>query len=509
MRKISYLLPLLLVALLMAACGKKKYSIPAKSVEYEEQAVTYPDYNDVTIPPNIAPLNFMLREKDATELVVAYKGDKGGELVTGGGENLKVRIDTTEWRALLQTNKGANITVTVYAHMPGGWRKYKSHQLSVAQEDIDSYLSYRLIEPGYVLYRQLGLYQRNLTNWTEAIIYENTRNYEEGNNHCINCHNYQNYSTKNMLFHVRANHGGTVLVMDGKARKVQIQGDSILASGVYPSWHPKKNLVAISTNKTGQVFHIKHPEKIEVMDEASDMLLYDADKNEVRVVLDSPTEMETFPCWSPDGNWLYYCVATDPVDHTLPDSLQSTMMVQYENLHYDVKRLSFNLQTLQFGEPETVIDCSSRGRSASFPRISPDGRYLLYAEGDYGQFHIWHKSSDLFVKDLSNDSIYPLTEANSPDVDSYHSWSSNGRWIVFSTRRMDGNYTRPFITYFDKQGRSRKAFCLPQEDPEQNIMLLKSYNVPELTKDAVRVTPSALRRCIYDSDGEKAKYISR
>jgi dipeptidyl aminopeptidase/acylaminoacyl peptidase len=160
-----------------------------------------------------------------------------------------------------------------------------------------------------------------------------------------------------------------------------------------------------------------------------------------------------------------------------------------------------------FGTPKVVVDAAAAGRSITFPRVSPDGRYVLYAEGDYGQFHIWHKSSDLWVKDLQNDTCYALTDANSNDVDSYHTWSSNGRWIVFSTRRMDGNYTRPFIAYFDKQGKAHKAFCLPQRDPEHNILLLKSYNVPELSKNAVQVSEQTLRDIIYDTDGDTATYV--
>ncbi len=503
--KKAYIIMALTVALL-AACGKKQYSVPASSVECQTEAVTYPDYNNVVIPPNIAPLNFMLRHIEADGVVAHYEGAKGGSLTAGGGKDLKVRIDTTEWRTLLKQNRGADIKVTVYVHAGDKWQRYKSHKLFVAEEDIDPYLSYRLIEPGYELYRQLGLYQRNLTNWTQTTIYENNRLYEVDNNHCVNCHNYKNYSTEHMLFHVRAKHGGTIIVEDGKPHKVDITGDSILAAGVYPSWHPKQNIVAMSTNKTGQTFHMKSDEKIEVLDEKSDMLLYDVDKNEVRIILNEDMQLETFPCWSPDGNYLYYCVADEPVDLSFPDSMQAMKMVKhYQELLYDVRRLPYDQKTGQFGESELVIDCKSRHRSATFPRISPDGRYLLYAEGDYGQFHIWHKSSDLYVKDLEADSVYALTEANSPDVDSYHTWSSNGRWIVFSTRRMDGNYTRPFITYFDRKGQAHKAFCLPQEDPEYNILLLKSYNVPELTKDAVSTTPSALKQCIYGTEGEKVK----
>ena len=62
--------------------------------------------------------------------------------------------------------------------------------------------------------------------------------------------------------------------------------------------------------------------------------------------------------------------------------------------------------------------------------------------------------------------------------------------------------------YFDKDGRGHKAFLLPQEDPEQNLRLTKSYNVPELTRDAVRTTAKQLKECIYrDEDTQKVKYV--
>ena len=499
---------ILLLVLLWSACGKRSYSVPTDYAEADSVAPLYPDYTDITIPANIAPLNFALLESQPTEVVAEFTGANGEGIVTGGGRSLKIDIDSTAWRTLLEQNRGKDIRVNVYGRFPSGWVKYRSHTLTVAEEDIDPYLSYRLIEPGYELYRQVGLYQRNLTNFDEKPIYENNRVYSDEDNHCVNCHNYQNYSTKNMLFHVRAEHGGTIVARNGQVRKVQIKGDSILTAGVYPSWHPTLPLVAFSTNQTGQAFHLYHDEKVEVQDVASDLLLYDAERNEISRVLADSAQFETFPCWSPDGKYLYYCTAFSPTQGMdIPDSLrQPRELALFNRFFYDIRRIPYDAQAGRFGTSELVVDCAGRERSASFPRISPDGRYLLYAEGDYGQFHIWHRSSDLFVKDLQTDSIYALTEANSPDVDSYHTWSSNGRWIVFSSRRMDGNYTRAFIAYFDHKGHAHKAFCMPQHDPEHNILLLKSYNVPELTRDAVDISESDFRQCIYETEGETAKY---
>ncbi len=146
---------------------------------------------------------------------------------------------------------------------------------------------------------------------------------------------------------------------------------------------------------------------------------------------------------------------------------QSTSRRGTPKVRYNVMSVPFDARTRTFGAPRLEVDCRTMGKSGTLPRISPDGRYLLITLGDFGQFHIWHKSSDLWVKDLKTGAFYPLRAANSPEVDSYHTWSSNGRWIVFSSRRLDGNFTRPCIAYFDRNGQAHKAFLLPQEDPEE------------------------------------------
>lgn len=507
MRRYSLYIICSTLLLIVIGC-RPKAEVPEQFAEADTEVGIYPDYKDVVVPPNIAPLNFMVSDSAGAAYVAHLQGG-GQQLLSAAGEDGVVQLDSAQWRSLLTASKGGTVSVCVYAKHPEGWVRFKPFTFSVAEEPIDAFLSYRLIEPGYELYRQLGIYQRNLTNFDEVPIYENNREYDEKENHCVNCHNYRMGNTESMLFHVRANHGGTIIVQDGKAHKIQLKDSTIITSGVYPSWHPTENLVAFSTNKTGQAFHLYHPEKIEVMDASSDLLLYDVSKNEVSHIIRTTADLETFPCWAPDGRTLYYCTANRShlLDPSLPDSLDTQqLLIKFDSIRYNLMSIAFDPKTRSFGRPQMVVDAVSENKSISVPRVSPDGRYILYTKGDYGQFHIWHKSSDLWVKDLQTDSCYALTEANSPDVDSFHSWSSNGRWFVFSSRRMDGNYTRPFIAYFDKQGHAHKAFVLPQEDPEWNILLLKSYNVPELTRNAVGISEHSLHQCIYETEGENAVY---
>lgn len=499
------LISLAAAALLLTACSAE-VSIPADSTPVDEQADLYPDYRDIVIPPNIAPLNVRVTS-EGEDFVADIKGPSG-QLTAAAGKDGKFFLDPTEWKSLLDNNKGRELDVTLYARRGKQWVKHPSYKIKVAEEPIDRYLCYRLIEPGYELYRQLGLYQRDLATFEQRPIYENNRTYDSIDNHCVNCHNFQNYNSRRMLFHVRGGHGGTIFVEDGKAKKMNMKSDSVLSSTVYPTWHPQRNWVVFSTNQTGQAFHLKDKQKIEVIDYGSDLVFYDADAHTLTNIFKTTEELETFPCWTPDGKKIFYCSAHVPWFEN-KDTKQRMDMVTaiYDSIRYNLMSVSFDEQTRTFGRPVVEVDCAAMGKSASVPRVSPDGRYVLFTLADFGQFHIWHKSSDLYVKDLQTGEIRPLTAANSDNVDSYHSWSSNGRWLVVASRRDDGSYTRVYIAYFDREGQVHKAFLLPQEDPEQNILLMKSYNVPELTGTPVSITPEELQRVIYNDEAtEKVSY---
>ena len=93
-------------------------------------------------------------------------------------------------------------------------------------------------------------------------------------------------------------------------------------------------------------------------------------------------------------------------------------------------------------------------------------------------------------------------------MESYHTWSSTGRWIVFSSRRDDGNYTRPFFAHVDKDGHGTKPFELPTESPNYHRELMKSYNVPEFLLGPVTVKPQTFADALK-KDAEQVKYKSR
>ena len=103
--------------------------------------------------------------------------------------------------------------------------------------------------------------------------------------------------------------------------------------------------------------------------------------------------------------------------------------------------------------------------SAAQPKESPDGRWLLFSLAHHGNFPIYQPTCDLYVIDLKSGARRPLTAVNSRWSDSWHSWSSNGRWIAFASKREGGVLARIYFSYFDRNGQAHKPFVMPQEDP--------------------------------------------
>ncbi len=504
MKKLYHILSIIVVMGLMAC---QHASVPESYTESNDIAPIYPTYQDVTVPVNIAPLSFELvvgKLKAPVKDMVSRYSFEDEEIVCGG---LKAQPDIDDWKALTAKAKGKAIQVEVFWQNKDNdaWTRCKPFKIFVSPDSIDPYISYRLISPSYVTYEELTINQRCLENYDESVIYDNMLVGDEVNGQCINCHNYQMQNPERMQFHARQKSGGTIVTYDGNIKKVNMANDSILSAGVYPSWHPWLKLIAYSTNKTMQSFHTRDINKIEVLDSESDLIVYDIDRNEVMNVENDPHEFEIFPFWAPDGKTLYYCSAHFEYENDTVSTAEAIRRAQ--EIKYNIYRKSFNPETREFGEKEMVFDAASMSKSATLPRISPNGKYLLFTLGGWGCFHIWHRDADLWMLDLTTMEARPMSECNSNNVESYHTWSSNGKWIIFSSRRTDGVFTRPFIAHVDENGKGTKPFELPAADPDYHRQLMKSYNIPEFMKGPVKFKPQDIAD-VLKTDVAPVKYVN-
>lgn len=462
---------MLLAVLMTYSCGS---SVPDYTSSDEDVQI-FPDYKGVVIPVNIAPLDFNVQGVSGSRLMLVVEG--GDESFSVKGKDGCFEIPSGKWSSLLEKSQGHDIKFTVCQKEGKQWIAYKPFSMTVSPDKIDQWVAYRLIAPGYGLWNKMGIYQRNLESYDQSPIYENKMT----DNNCVNCHSFRMQDPSKMVFHMRARHGGTVYVDGKEVTALNTKTPETISALVYPYWHPSGDYIAFSNNATKQAFFSNHANRIEVYDSASDIVVYNVGTHEIVSCpqLKSEGSFETFPSFSPDGKYLYFCTA--PACGPMPD--------EYKEAHYSLCRIGFDAASATFSsQVDTIYNAKSDGASASFPRVSPDGKYLVFTHHGFGNFSIWHKDADLWEANLSDGSIRPLSEANSGDVDSYHSWSHSSRWMVFSSRRGDGLYTRLYITYMDAEGNAHKPFLLPQKNPGKYYGdLMFSYNIPEFITGKVRV----------------------
>lgn len=475
--KINSLCNLLMGCCLVAACSSPS---PKDVTVVDEQPAIWPDYVDVTIPTGIAPLNFVMADDSVTTVDVDIQGTKAGHLHTNGSY---ADFDIEDWHELLAQNQGGALQVTVCAEKDGRWTQYRDFRIHVSTDSLGEWgVTYRRIAPGYEFYGHMGIYQRNLSTFDETALIENT----ELSKQCLNCHTANRTNPDQYLFHVRGELGATAIVKDGQIELLEAKNEVLGGAMVYPYWHPGGRYCAFSTNKTSQMFHTANQKKrIEVYDSQSDVFVYDS---ETRTIIRDTLTMKKYwaengPVFSPDGQWLYYMTAKRQVYPT-----------DYDKERYSLCRVSFDAATGKLGtQVDTLINARLTGKSITWPRPSYDGRYIMYAQTDYGYFSVWHPEADLWLLDLQTGETRPLDEVNSERSESLHNWSTNSRWFLFTSRRDDGLYTRLYFAHIDEQGRCTKPFMLPQQNPKRYyLQLLYSYNTPDFTSRPVGTDPTTL-----------------
>ena len=465
----------------------------AAALPVNRPAKIRPDYSDIVVPPNLAPLNFLVAEP-GTRYCVRIRSERG-EAIDVASRTSQIVIPLSRWQRLLGANQGRKLYFDVSVRRKDGqWTRYDPIINTIADAGIDNYLFYRLIRPIYIVRVDVNIYQRDLRTFEETTVASN-RSFEGG---CINCHTFDPSHPDRMILHSRGDDmnewSGMIVVHDGQVTKVDTRalvrspdsarGRVTQSMAGYAAWHPSGQMVAFSANEISQFFHAVGQNR-DVYDGASDLALYHVGSNTVTSApnISKPDRLETFPTWSPDGKHLYFCSAAP-----LPAK-------RYKEIQYDLMRIPYDAGSGRWGEVEPVLMSKDTGLSIAEPRVSPDGRWLLFCMCDYGSFPAYRPSSDLYLLDLKTRKYHRLP-VNSPRCESWHSWSSNSRWIAFASKREDGLFARIYLSYIDETGHAHKPLLLPQKDPTFYDRFIKTYNVPELAPAPAPASARALAKVI-------------
>ena len=462
MKQKLLLLPLLFALLIATSCAER--------VEHATEAgclpPIYTDYIGVTIPAELAPLNFDVMMKGCRKVDVTITGSKGGILHTQG---VFANFDPEEWHELTRQNRGGTLHVEVCAKGKR-WTRFEPFEITVSSDPLPDYgLTYRRIQPGYEVGGNISICQRELSSYREVKLMSETAL----PGRCFNCHTANRTNPEQLTLQIRGAQGGTLVQKEAKQVWYETRTPETKAAGSYAYWHPEGRYCAYATNSVHQSFFVRPEGRIEVYHKFSDIVVLDTEHDELlRPELLSTESLEIFPAFSADGRRLYFS-----------SSQPCNVPMEYEKVKCSLCAIDFDASTGRFAQRvDTLLNGPQENCSYVLARPSYDGRWLMLCAADRGNFPVCRETSDLYLLDLQSGILRCMNEVNSPYSESYHNWSSNSRWFIFSSKRENGLQSWAYLSHIDDEGRASKPLLLPQRRP---LLYYKkeadSFNCPDFT----------------------------
>ena len=195
---------------------------------------------------------------------------------------------------------------------------------------------------------------------------------------------------------------------------------------------------------------------------------------------DDPRYVHTNAVWSPDGKYLVFARA-DARDAYVAGTRPAERANDPNEtpIQYDLYRIPFNGGA--GGKAEPVEGASRNGMSNSFPKVSPDGRWIVWVQAKNGQ--LMRPDSQLCIVPAGGGTARRM-RANTPLMNSWHSFSPNGRWLVFSSKSRTP-YTQMFLTHIDAEGNDTPPVLI-----ENATAANRAVNIPEF----VNIAPGGLQQ---------------
>jgi tetratricopeptide (TPR) repeat protein len=198
---------------------------------------------------------------------------------------------------------------------------------------------------------------------------------------------------------------------------------------------------------------------------------YSKKTNEIKSLrgVDNPEYVQCDPVWSPDGKYIVFARA--PAKEPYMSGMDLAKYANDPNeikIQYDLYRLEFNEG--KGGTPVPIEGASRNDMSNSFPKVSPDGKWIVFVKCRNGQ--LMRPDSKLWIVPFSGGKAR-LMNCNTARMNSWHSFSPNSRWLVFSSK-VNTPYTQMFLTHIDEDGHDSPPILIPNSTPDN-----RAVNIPE------------------------------
>lgn len=333
----------------------------------------------------------------------------------------------------------------------------------------DNHLVYRIVVPPFNKRKTPSTYSRDISSFEVSPFLLARDNY------CYNCHTFSAKTGTTGMVSVQVRYmspGSDLPVYLGlydidrqQGWKAKLPFD--IQMSTFMAWSPNGKFLAFSANQQLVTFSPTVFETQFAGQPTSDLAIYDIEEETAFVLpgADDPDKLELLPRWSMDGQRIVFSSAA--------------VGLHPAKTLYDLYEIDFD--DGNGGKRRMVPGATDNGRSNYFPRFSPDSKWLSFCQSDGGI--LMKSSSDIFLLPADLSGTPRRLESNVDyAADSWHSWSSDGHWLVFASKRDDGIYARLYLTEIDEEGHASPAIRLPLlEEP------LASFNIPEFVAQKPRI----------------------
>ncbi|MEW6359104.1 MAG: hypothetical protein AB1696_22410 [Planctomycetota bacterium] len=349
----------------------------------------------------------------------------------------------------------------------------------VSRDPADRYIVYRLVSPPFSTFKTPDMFVRDITSFDTRLFLSARRSY------CFNCHTFSSTSGASGKLSIQSRYmvpRGEELFrtyfgvfdidkQEGRKFKLPFQ----IQMTTFMAWSPDATKLAISANQQVTAFEPIVYETQSAGEPTSDIAVFDPAQDTVALLpgASDPDNLEIYPRWTLDGKAIVFC--------------WSPAGYHPELTKYDLHVVAFN--DGKGGTAVPIKGASQNGRSNYYARFSPDGKWMSFCQSDGGS--LIKSSSDIYLMKSDFTGEPRRLESNIEyGADSWHSWSSNGKWIVFASKR-DTVMARLYMTHIDEEGRASPAIRLPLEHAP-----MESFNIPEFLHDYPRVREKDLYNTI-------------
>ena len=458
--------------------------------------VTHPTDNAV-FPPNLCT-PFVTWEdvhNSLWEITLTREGETG-PFSRALSETRRWRIPDDVWSSLTSDpDRTVTLRVKGIDYLGFGRRgrdtvhRSRLIRFRVSADEADAAIIYRLVAPPFYNRKTPNMFVRDIRQRGDRLFLNARREY------CFNCHTFSSKQGDRGKLAVQVRYSGkreldhlvwfSVFDIDAQRGRKTILPFKVQMT-TWMSWSPDGTKLAFSGNQQITAYGPITLETQSVGQPTSDLGVYDTTTETVALLPGASADntLEIYPRWTPTGDALVFSSA---------EGGRHPILTQFTLMHvpYNAGR---------GGVATCIVPSTQEHPSNYFARFSPDGKWMSFVSADYGSLikassDLWIMAVDASGKPTGTPRKLACNAAYA--ADSWHSWSSNSRWIVFASKRDDGVFARLYLTHIDATGHASPAVRLPIDDDTIRV----SFNIPEFVK---RVPP-IVEQALFEGVGAEAE----